>query len=103
MDASATRYAARVSMQTGRQEIIADLKNMVGVGAGLCLGMSAGACVGVCACTQLWGPVWAALQGQVAVAAGWQPDSPTLVSQRPDLAGQTPPLPPLLAPLTPHR
>jgi hypothetical protein len=30
MDASATRYAARVSMQTGRQEIIVDLKNMVG-------------------------------------------------------------------------
>ncbi len=29
MDASATRYAARVSMQAGRQEIIADLKNMV--------------------------------------------------------------------------
>lgn len=29
MDASATRYAARVSMQSGRQEIIADLKNMV--------------------------------------------------------------------------
>lgn len=29
MDASATRYAARVSMQTGRQEIIADLKNMM--------------------------------------------------------------------------
>ncbi|EFN55085.1 hypothetical protein CHLNCDRAFT_134979 [Chlorella variabilis] len=30
MDASATRYAARVSMQTGRQEIIVDLKSMVG-------------------------------------------------------------------------
>lgn len=29
MDASATRYAARVSMQAGRQEIIGDLKNMV--------------------------------------------------------------------------
>lgn len=30
MDASATRYAARVSMQKGRQEIIVDLKGMVG-------------------------------------------------------------------------
>ena len=30
MDASATRYAARVSMQTGRQEIVVDLKHMVG-------------------------------------------------------------------------
>lgn len=28
MDASATRYAARVSMQAGRQEIVADLKNV---------------------------------------------------------------------------
>ena len=34
MDASATRYAARVSMQTGRQEIIVDLKGMVGGSAG---------------------------------------------------------------------
>lgn len=34
MDASATRYAARVSMQTGRQEIIVDLKN-VGGGRGV--------------------------------------------------------------------
>lgn len=34
MDASATRYAARVSMQAGRQEIIVDLKNMVGAGWG---------------------------------------------------------------------
>ena len=30
MDASATRYAARVSMQTGRQEIFVDFKAMVG-------------------------------------------------------------------------
>ncbi|PRW57108.1 argonaute 1 [Chlorella sorokiniana] len=29
MDASATRYAARVSMQSGRQEIVANLKDMV--------------------------------------------------------------------------
>ncbi|KAL4452075.1 hypothetical protein ABPG75_007737 [Micractinium tetrahymenae] len=29
MDASATRYAARVSMQSGRQEIVVDLKNMM--------------------------------------------------------------------------
>jgi hypothetical protein len=35
MDASATRYAARVSMQTGRQEIIVDLKGMVSELSGL--------------------------------------------------------------------
>ena len=28
MDASATRFAARVSMQSGRQEIVADLKGV---------------------------------------------------------------------------
>lgn len=34
MDASATRFAARVSMQSGRQEIVADLKGVRGASGG---------------------------------------------------------------------
>lgn len=42
MDASATRYAARVSMQAGRQEIIGDLKNMVRAADSCCCGAAPG-------------------------------------------------------------
>ena len=48
MDASATRYAARVLMQQGRQEIIVDLKDMVG--APVCLSACVGGCVGGVLC-----------------------------------------------------